>query len=214
MNKANRDKAAIADAIMSHDRHGLPDGEYLNSREYLENMTNATRAANIERAQDAMTAAEYRKFCDRIDAQSNIARAQFEDEMSAEEYRRKHGKTANDFLRNLDSSNVDTETPAKVEFREWLHYVSPAPVVDEYVFLPDRKFRADWAIPSLGIIFEYDGRTHHGTVAGSERDAEKSNLAQLAGWLFIRVNAASLKDGSGYVAAENAIMQRSKGRRR
>lgn len=133
-------------------------------------------------------------------------------EMDAVAYRRMLGNpvSASDMVprRNLDSSRVETETPAKREFAEWLECVSPYPVVAEHRFLEDRKFRADWAIPEIKLLIEFDGVVHHTGVTGAWRDAEKSNLAQIAGWMMIRVNARSLRDGSGYRDAVAAFAAR------
>lgn len=147
---------------------------------------------------DTMTSGAYKRLIGLTDPDA-------QQEMSAAEYLERFGQTANALLRNLDSSAVDTETPAKTEFGEWLRAVSPHPVEAEYKFLADRRFRADWAVPELRLLFEYDGVMHHATKAGAWRDAEKANLAQLSGWMFIRVNSASLKDGSGYAIAGCAI---------
>lgn len=136
-------------------------------------------------------------------------------EIDAETYNRLvRPMTANDYLAGMEraprqhSSTVNTETPAKVEFGQWLELVSPHPVEREYRGIAGRRFAFDWAIPGLKLAFEYDGRTDHATVKGSERDAVKGNLAQLNGWLFIRLNAASLNDGSGYETAMQAFALR------
>lgn len=152
---------------------------------------------------DSISAAEYNaKYGDGADEAA---------EMSAAEYNRRMGATtASGMLRNLDSSNVDTVTPAMEAFDTWIRATSPAPVEKEYVFLSTRRYRADWAIPDLKIIVEYDGVMHHARKSGSERDADKSNLAQLAGWLFIRVNAGTLRSGAGYTSVAAAINLRKK----
>lgn len=146
-----------------------------------------------------MSAAEYRKLIGRTDTVPA--------EMSAEQYRRAVGVASSLLPRqNLDSSNVDTEPAAKTEFAEWLDAVSPYPVLREHRFLaPLRQFRADFCIVELRIVLEYDGIVHHTTIAGAWRDALKGNLAQVAGWMFLRVNARSIKDGSAYEVVERAI---------
>lgn len=155
-----------------------------------------------------LTAAEYRRLVGATPADAQV-------EMDAESYRRLIGGTGADGLlpqRNLDSSQVDTESPAKVEFAEWLDLASPYPVLREHRFLaPERQFRADWAIEELKLILEFDGVVHHTTLRGAWRDAEKGNLAQLHGWMFLRVNSASIRDGSAYEVVERAIFERMKG---
>lgn len=153
---------------------------------------------------DEMSSAHYRRLMGLSDVDTMA-------ELDAESYRRlvEQG-TANGLLRNLDSSKVDTETPAKTEFGEWLDAVSPVPVLREYRGIPGRRFRFDWFVGEpLNIAFEYDGVAHHTTQAGAWRDAEKGNLAQLAGIMFIRVNARTLRDGSGYTVANKALELRA-----
>lgn len=138
-------------------------------------------------------------------------------EITAAEFVQMRGNpmSASDLVprRNLDSSMVDTETPAKTEFGEWLRKVSPYPIETEYCGIPDRLFRFDWAIPALMVAFEYDGinAKAHASANGVFRDSEKGNLAQLAGWILIRVNARSLREGNGYTMAERAIELRAIG---
>lgn len=56
-----------------------------------------------------------------------------------------------------------------------------------------RKFRFDWAIPSLMIAIEYEGvfskKSRHTTVSGFTTDCEKYNLAQVLGWKVLRYTA-------------------------
>ena len=148
---------------------------------------------------ETMDAAEYRKLI----GQTN----DIPTEMSAEQYRRAVGVASGLLPRqNLDSSNVDTEPAVKTEFAEWLDLVSPYPVLREHRFLaPLRQFRADWCIVELRIIVEYDGVVHHTTIAGAWRDALKGNLAQIAGWMFLRVNARSIRSGEAHELVEQAI---------
>jgi hypothetical protein len=40
------------------------------------------------------------------------------------------------------------------------------------------------------------------------KDSEKLNEAALLGWIVIRVNAASLRDNTGYDAIERAVLCR------
>lgn len=154
-------------------------------------------------ADDSMPSLAYRRLMGLVDPDNQ------RETISSAEYRERFGQTANDLLRNLDSSHVDTEPECKTEFGQWLEFVSPHPVVAEYGFLPDRKFRADWAIPELKLLFEYDGinAKAHASANGVFRDSEKGNLAQLAGWMFLRVNARSLREESGYTMAMRAISQ-------
>jgi hypothetical protein len=77
----------------------------------------------------------------------------------------------------------------------------------EYVFLPDRKFRADYAWPAQRLIVERNGgifrggkgggtaKGGHSSGLGILRDMEKSNLAQLAGWTYLQFTPRELNAG-------------------
>jgi len=61
----------------------------------------------------------------------------------------------------------------------------------EWQFHPDRKFRFDYAWPSLSVALEIDGgvwmkRGGHTTGKGKSRDCEKDWLAVQHGWKVIR----------------------------
>lgn len=51
----------------------------------------------------------------------------------------------------------------------------------EYRFHPDRKWRFDFAFPSVRLAVEVDGRRHR-TCAGQRSDCEKGNEAVRMGW--------------------------------
>lgn len=64
----------------------------------------------------------------------------------------------------------------------------------EYRFCPDRKYKSDYAIPSLKILIEYEGgiflpRGGHNSPAGIQRDIEKYALAEKLGWKVVRLHA-------------------------
>lgn len=149
---------------------------------------------------DQITSAAYRELVGTTDGPS---------EVDAATYRRMIGNpvSVNDLVPRRHSSEADTEPPAKRAFRLALSVICPE-AVEEYEFLSDRKFRADWALVDLKVLIEYDGIADHATVKGAWRDAEKGNLAQLAGWLFLRVNAASINDGRAVAWVERAMALR------
>jgi len=87
----------------------------------------------------------------------------------------------------------------------------------EFKFHPNRKFRADWRVhygiwegkrpkkinhhvPSA-VLVEYEGglfssgKRGHSSIAGIHRDIEKSNLAQIAGYIVIRVTPKHVISG-------------------
>ena len=65
--------------------------------------------------------------------------------------------------------------------------------VTELQFDENRKFRFDYAIPSLKIAIEYEGifskKSRHTTVNGFSEDCVKYNLATCSGWRVLRYTA-------------------------
>lgn len=63
----------------------------------------------------------------------------------------------------------------------------------EFRFCPGRRFRADWYIPSLNVLIEYEGifaaKSRHTSLAGYSADCEKYNLAQIMGFKVLRYTA-------------------------
>lgn len=63
----------------------------------------------------------------------------------------------------------------------------------EYRFCPNRRFRADWFIPSLNVLVEYEGifggKARHTSVGGYSTDCEKYNLATVMGYRVLRYTA-------------------------
>lgn len=70
--------------------------------------------------------------------------------------------------------------------------------VEELQFDEVRKFKFDWAIPSLKIGIEYEGlfskKSRHTTIDGFSTDCEKYNLAQINGWKVLRYTALNYTD--------------------
>ena len=66
-------------------------------------------------------------------------------------------------------------------------------VVTEHVFHPSRKWRFDYAIPSVKIACEYQGHSGfagkmvsgHSTIKGLTNDCEKLNQARIHGWTVL-----------------------------
>ena len=71
--------------------------------------------------------------------------------------------------------------------------------VREYKFLPDRRFRFDFADPKLKVAIEVEGGIYHigghSSITGLIRDMEKNNLAVLNGWKVLRFNNHMVEDG-------------------
>jgi hypothetical protein len=71
-------------------------------------------------------------------------------------------------------------------------------LVPEFQFNPSRRFRFDWAIPSIKLAVEYEGifseKSRHTSKQGYSRDAEKYNLGTAAAWRILRYTAANYKN--------------------
>ena len=63
-------------------------------------------------------------------------------------------------------------------------------IATEYKFHDKRKWRFDWAIPSLKIAIEYEGlfsaKSRHTTPTGFTNDCTKYNNAAANGWAVLR----------------------------
>lgn len=70
----------------------------------------------------------------------------------------------------------------------------------EYKFMPDRKFRFDYAIITQGkkVAIEYEGvfsrKSRHTTAVGYSGDTEKYNLAVINGWMVLRYTALNYRN--------------------
>jgi hypothetical protein len=71
-------------------------------------------------------------------------------------------------------------------------------VCPEFRFTVERKFRFDWAIPSLEIGIEYEGinsdKSGHTTFLGFSENCIKYNLATVEGWDILRYTAKNYKN--------------------
>lgn len=67
----------------------------------------------------------------------------------------------------------------------------------EYKFHPERKWRADFAIPDKKILVEYEGinseKSRHTTITGYTGDSEKYNAAQALGFKVLRFTCRNYK---------------------
>jgi hypothetical protein len=80
--------------------------------------------------------------------------------------------------------------------REWCAERG-AGLVPEFQF-STRKFRFDWAAPSLKISWEYEGifskQSRHTNKQGYSKDVEKYNLGTAAGWRIFRYTATNYRN--------------------
>lgn len=83
------------------------------------------------------------------------------------------------------------------------------PVVREYRFHPDRRWRFDFCWPQQKIAFEVEGGIWVGGAhsRGSHfiSDCDKYNTATLAGWKVFRVTGEHIKSGKAVELARQAL---------
>jgi len=79
----------------------------------------------------------------------------------------------------------------------------------EVRLLPGRKFSFDFASRLYRIAIEVQGGTFqnmgHSTGLGIRRDYEKSNLAQVEGWIVLHFDASMLDNGEAISMVQRAI---------
>ena len=73
----------------------------------------------------------------------------------------------------------------------WNFYNESTPLVEEHVFYPGRRWRADFAHIESKVLIEIEGgiwnQGRHTRGKGYMDDCEKYNSAALAGWLVVRL---------------------------
>jgi hypothetical protein len=67
------------------------------------------------------------------------------------------------------------------------------PPVREHRFHAERRWRFDFAWPSIKLAVEIEGRGRHQTVVGFRNDCEKYNEALRMGWRVLRFPATDYK---------------------
>ena len=67
----------------------------------------------------------------------------------------------------------------------------------EFRFCVNRRFRADYYVPPLNVLIEYEGVysrvSRHTSLSGYATDCEKYNLAQIMGYKVLRYTAKNYK---------------------
>lgn len=81
-----------------------------------------------------------------------------------------------------------------------------ADLVAEFVFHPTRKWRFDFAFPSVKLAIEIDGRGRHQTVAGTRGDCEKHNEALRMGWRVLRFPATDKQQAREWVRLVKEVL--------
>lgn len=81
-----------------------------------------------------------------------------------------------------------------------------AELVREYRFHQVRRWRWDYAFPSVKVAIEIDGRGRHQTVVGVRSDCEKANTALLMGWRVLRFPATDKRLAADWVATVKELL--------
>lgn len=88
------------------------------------------------------------------------------------------------------------KTPKTTPYTVAMSNVVGAEVVAEHRFHETRKWRFDYAVPSLRIALEVEGGVwtggRHTSASGYLRDMEKYNEAALNGWVVLRCTPKTL----------------------
>lgn len=92
-------------------------------------------------------------------------------------------------------------------FELWL--VKVVGMQAEHRFHPTRRWRFDYALPSMNIAVEIEGATwaggRHVTGAGYAKDCEKYNEAALLGWTVLRFTSDMIKSGKAEEQVSRAL---------
>lgn len=79
----------------------------------------------------------------------------------------------------------------------------------EFRFHPTRKWRFDFAWPDQKVAVELHGATYsngrHNRGTGMKNDADKTNAAQLLGWITLTFTSDHLKDGTAMQHVKEAL---------
>lgn len=101
------------------------------------------------------------------------------------------------------------ESPPESRMRVWLVLDGLRPVPQYWI--EDSRGRlacADLAFPEQQVAVEYDGSWREGELWALNRDRERLNRVQAAGWEVVFVTAPLLADPSGMVATVRAALAR------
>lgn len=86
----------------------------------------------------------------------------------------------------------------RMKFIEKVKLLLNLEVIPEYRFNPKRKWRLDYAIPSIKVAIEVEGAVwangRHTRGSGFIKDMEKYNALSVSGWTLIRVTPSTLFD--------------------
>ncbi len=91
----------------------------------------------------------------------------------------------------------------------WKMFKIPPPVA-EYKFHPTRRWKFDYAWPSLFIAIEVEGGLwnfgRHNRPVGYQKDLEKYNQATKLGWRVFRFTPQQFKNGEAFEMLESIFL--------
>lgn len=112
----------------------------------------------------------------------------------------------------------------RIDYEAWLaEEMRRAGIVgieSQYRFHPQRKWRADIAVPAERLLIEIEGvvrpgaknpktgkplLSRHQTITGYREDCRKYNSAVIAGWRVLRVTQDMVKSGEALETVEKAL---------
>lgn len=79
-------------------------------------------------------------------------------------------------------------------------------LVREHRFHPGRRWKFDFAFPSVRLAVEVDGRGRHHSVDGFRKDCEKLNEAVRMGWRVLRFPATDKKFAAEWAALVKEVL--------
>ena len=79
----------------------------------------------------------------------------------------------------------------------------------QYRWHPVRRWQSDAGLPAHRILVEIDGAVHRVHRDKWERDLEKSNAAQEAGWFILRFTPAQALDGTAALEVQRWLSRQA-----
>ena len=103
------------------------------------------------------------------------------------------------------------ESPLEIEFERQL-IEEGIGFEREFRFAPERRWRADFRILETNLLVEMNGGTWmkksgHNTTKGIQRDYEKSNAAQLAGFVYLQFTERELDNRTAIETVKEFIRE-------
>jgi len=105
------------------------------------------------------------------------------------------------------------KTDYKAIFLQQLDLAGLPKPIEEHTFHPTRKWRLDFCWLNEKIAVEYHGifgahKVGHQGMAALTRDYEKSNEANLLGWIYLVITAQTVQSGQALQWLESALKLR------